>query len=178
MSEESKDDEIRRRAASLWYERFERKREERGISPGRRRFLQFLLLGTALAVVLFGLNQRGQRLRQVTGDREGPQDWSALLSRDLLLDSATGQLFFPIWEDWRREAEPLVARRLELLKSLDALAREQSDLNQEQDRLLGELLELDSRRLELRRELLDEVRDRLGLWRAARLAILLDAPPG
>lgn len=176
METSSEDEELRRKAASLWYERFERRREERQPSAGRRRWVQLLMLATAALLVVGGLFLRGEKLRR-TGGGTDPAELSATLSRELELDKAGGQRFFPLWEEWSRREAEIAKSRGELLAGLDKLAAQHSDVNQEQQRLLEELAGLDSLRQGARRVLLDEVRRNLGLWRAARLAVLLDAPP-
>ncbi|MDP2361134.1 MAG: hypothetical protein Q8O14_10315 [bacterium] len=175
-------DEEERRAASLWYDRFEQKRQASSPPPGRLRMIRYLLLGSAAALVILGLGLRSDRLRLVMGTDHGRVDWPALLSRELALDERAGATFFPLWETWRRGEEEEARRRDADLATLAALSAQQSDLNQEQDRLLARLEETRDRRAASRRELVATVRDRLGLWRAARLQVLLEtkwpAEPG
>ncbi len=177
MSDEAPQEEARRRAATLWYERFERRRQQPTPSPGRLRALQLLFLGLAVTIAVIGLSQRGERLHQVMGASESRTDWPAVFSRDLELDETAGQRFFPLWEEWRRQEARLSAERAVLLKELEPLTREHSDLNLEQERLLEAVQLLEQQRLQARTELLRKVREQLGLWRSARLAVLLEAPP-
>jgi hypothetical protein len=164
----------RRRPASLWYERFERKRQAGGPRPDRQRLFQFLLLCAAGLLVYLGLTMRGDRLRQVMAPARPAGDWPALLSRELALDDSTGALFFPLWERWRRDRAEFARERGEALAQLKDLSAEHSDLNAGQDQLLARIRESETRELESRQVLLDGVRARLGLWRAARLRVLLE----
>ncbi|MFA7331915.1 MAG: hypothetical protein WC326_12670 [Candidatus Delongbacteria bacterium] len=177
MNAEAPQEEARRRAASLWYERFERRRQQLTPSPGRLRALQLLFLGLAVAIAVIGLSQRGERLQQVMGAAESRTDWPAVLSRELELDEAAGQRFFPLWEQWRRQEARQGAERAALLEKLEPLTREHSDLNLEQERLLEAVQLLEQQRLQARADLLGKVREQLGLWRSARLAVLLETPP-
>jgi len=167
-------DEAARRAASLWHERFEQPRRARGLSPFRQRLLAGLLLLLAAALLLYGLTERGHKLRDLASPGTPPLLDAARLSRELALDPAGGQLFFPLWETWLRQDRELAALRTERLGTLATLSAQRQDLNAEQERLLDELGALDARRRELRTALLEDVHAELGLWRAARLAVLLE----
>ena len=167
-------DEAARRAASLWHERFEQPRQARGLSPLHQRLLAGLLLVLAAALLIYGLTERGHKLRELASPGSAPRPDAARLSRELALDAAAGQVFFPIWETWLRQDGKLAALRADGLGTLATLSAQRQDLNAEQERLLRELDTIDARRQELRTELLGEVQETLGLWRAARLAVLLE----
>jgi hypothetical protein len=171
----SAEEDEQRRRADLWYRTFQKKREERTPPPGRQRLARWLILAAALVLLALGLRWRGQRLQEVMGPAPG-RDWAPLLSRELQLDDSSGALFFPLWEEWRRGAEGRAAERAALLKSLDELSAQHSELNAEQERLLERLRELEGAELEARRHLLEAMRGRLGLWRTARLRVLLEPP--
>jgi hypothetical protein len=167
-------DEAARRAASLWYERFEQPRRTRSPSLLLQRLLVWLLLAVAAGLLYHGLTDRGRRLRELSSPSSIDLPDDAQLSRALELDSASGRLFFPRWKEWRRRDGELAARRTECLGTLESLAAQRQDLNAEQERLLGELESIAARRLALRTQLVQEVRRELGLWRAAQLAVLLE----
>lgn len=170
-------DEHQRRAANLWYDRFERKRQERGLSPGRQRLVRWLLLGAAATLLVLGLRLRGDRFRDVLAPRgTADGDKAAQLSRELQLDEATGAAFFPVWEEWRRGSEARAAERAGALATLDELSRQRTDMNGEQERLMARLGDLEDQERDARRRLLEKTQERLGLWRAARLQVLMDMP--
>ena len=170
-------DERQRRAANIWYDRFERKRQERGLSPGRQRLLRWLLLAAAATLLVLGLRLRGDRFRDVLAPRGAANgDMAALLSRELQLDDATGAVFFPAWEEWRRGCVTRAAERAGALATLDELSRQRTDMNGEQERLMTRLGDLEDQEREARRRLLEKAKERLGLWRAARLRVLMDRP--
>jgi len=171
-------DEVRRKAAGLWYERFQRRREGR-LNPRRQAYLRLALIGAALGMLVLGVRLRGDRLDQAMGkgDYAAPRDaaaWSALLSREPELDGARGAAFFPLWESWSRAEDARRRERGRLAARLAELGAERSDFNaavaEEAERLIG----LDSTRAAERARLLRQVRERLGAWRSARLQSLLD----
>lgn len=177
---DSHEDETRRKAASIWFERFERKRQSK-LSPRRQSLVRWALIGAAFGMLLLGVQLRSDRMERVLGDKEGdaagprsPAEWSALLSRELQLDGGSGATFFPLWESWLRDEDARRIEREDLVGRLDELSGERSDVNSEVARLADRLQALDSASVAERGRLLREVRERLGPWRSARLQTLVE----
>lgn len=139
--------------------------------------MRLMLLAAAALLLVLGLSWRSERLRGLGRGEAESIPTPAALSRDLALNDSLGALFFPLWEEWRRRDGELAAELARDRGMLEELSREQSDLNQEQGRLLARTAQLRVRRLAAADSLLAAVRARLGLWRAARLDALLDRAP-
>jgi hypothetical protein len=171
-------DETRRRAADLWYERFERKRDPER-SPRRQALVRLGLIAAAIALLVLGVRLRSDRMDEVLGGKD-PQatldaaGWAARLSRELRLDGAEGAQFFPLWESWIRGVADRRRARSEAQLRLDELSAQRNDHNSSVAYTAEELLALDSLDLRARQQLLREVREGLGPWRSARLQLLLE----
>lgn len=177
-SPESRREATNRKAASLWYERFEKRRESK-MNPRRQNFVRWSLIGAAFLMLLFGVQMRSDRLDRVMerGEHARPRssaEWSARLSHDLELDGESGAIFFPLWESWLRTEEARRLERVELVGRLAELSDEKSDLNSEVDRLADRIQTLDSASVAERNHLLRDVREQLGNWRSARLQSLIE----
>jgi hypothetical protein len=167
-------EEQQREAARLWYEKFGKERESK-MTRSRARLLQVALLGFALLMVVLGLRLRSDKMERVMNDRQPPAiDESARLSRELALDGPTGQVFFPLWEGWKQAEADLDHQAGKLRERLAELSADQNDYNFALKEDLGQLQVLDSLLMVGRRQLITDVESELGLWRAARLASLLE----
>ncbi len=167
-------EEQQREAARLWYEKFGKERES-NMTRSRARLLQVALLGFALLMVVLGLRLRSDKMERVMNDRQQPAiDESARLSRELALDGPMGQRFFPLWEGWKQAQADLDRQAGKLRERLAELSADQNDYNFALKEDLAQLQVLDSLVMVGRRQLITEIESELGLWRAARLASLLE----
>lgn len=168
-------EEQKREAANLWYERFGKDRESQ--TPHKRqRLMRLALLGAALLMVVVGLQLRTEKMNRAMGMKDGqePEAWTRRLSSDLQLEAGDARLFFPYWETWLRRESEVRLKADRLRGRLGELGRGHSDHNQAQAAALEQLIELDSLRYVAGRELLEGVRGELGLWRASVLAQLME----
>ncbi len=164
------EDAAKRMAASMWYERFEKPRQNR-MTPRTQRLVRASLLLSAVLMVVLGVTLRGRKMDQVTGITESGES-SALLTRELALGPEDARLFWPILQAYQDEARQLMIDRKRLLLRLDKVSDERNERNGNLSLISEELQQQEETVLAKRLQMLQTVSMDLGLWRSARLLVI------
>jgi hypothetical protein len=165
-------EEKQRRAATLWYEHFEKKRVTK-TSPRRQKIIQQVLIFMCFLMVIGGLVMRSDKISTQLGEaRLSEEAIIAKLTTELKLDSESSMVFFPLLNEYRRETHQIIQERSQAISKLKEVSRKQTEHNKEIDLQNNNIVSLDANEARIEQEFILGVGEKLGQWRSARLRLM------